>query len=50
MRRVCALRSYKIDTTAPEKEPEILKTDINRIRKANFIFPEDEQVETALVR
>lgn len=41
MRRVCALRSLKEDPTAPEKETQVTKTDLNRIKRANFKNAED---------
>lgn len=48
MRRVCALRSLKVDPTAPEKDSIERKTDANRLKRANFRNAEDRLVsETA---
>lgn len=50
VRRLCALRSLKTDPTAPEKDQIERKTDLNRLKKANFRNAEDRMVTETVER
>lgn len=50
VRRVCALRSLKVDPTAPEKEAQVRKTDLTRLKRANFRNAEDQMMYETVER
>jgi hypothetical protein len=44
------LRSLKIDPTAPEKDTQVRKTDLLRIKRANFRNAEDKMMYETVER